>query len=125
MILSVTFNKTEFNDIPHKFEAGTPAFVKAAGLRAAIEYVQDIGIDAIAAQEHDLLAYATERRKSINSLRSIGEAEGKAGVISFVLGGIHPHDIGTVLYREGIAVRVGQHCAHPVMHRFGVPATVR
>lgn len=125
MILSVTFDKTEFNDIPHKFEAGTPAFVEAAGLRAAIEYVEGIGIDAIAAHEHDLLAYATERLKSINSLRIIGEAEGKAGVISFVLGGIHPHDIGTILDREGIAVRVGQHCAHPVMDRFGVPATVR
>jgi len=125
MILSVTFDKTEFNDIPHKFEAGTPAFVEAAGLRAAIEYVEGIGIDAIAAHEHDLLAYATERLKSINSLRIIGEAEGKAGVISFVLDGIHPHDIGTILDREGIAVRVGQHCAHPVMDRFGVPATVR
>ncbi len=125
MILSVSFDKTEFNDIPHKFEAGTPAFVEAAGLRAAIEYVEGIGLGPIAAHEHDLLTYATEKLKSINSLRIIGEAEGKAGVISFVLDGIHPHDIGTILDREGIAVRVGQHCAHPVMDRFGVHATVR
>lgn len=125
MILSVSFEKTEFNEIPHKFEAGTPAFVEAAGLRAAIEYVEGIGIGAIAAHEHDLLAYATGKLKGINSLRIIGEAEGKAGVISFVLEGIHPHDIGTILDREGIAVRVGQHCAHPVMDRFGVHATVR
>ncbi|WP_341703948.1 cysteine desulfurase [Ferrovibrio sp.] len=125
MILSVTFEKTEWNDIPHKFEAGTPAFVEAAGLAAAIDYVQGIGLDAIAAHEHDLLLYATEKLKAINSLRIIGEARHKAGVISFVLGDIHPHDIGTILDREGVAVRVGQHCAHPLMERFGVPATVR
>ncbi|HEX6957232.1 MAG TPA: cysteine desulfurase [Ferrovibrio sp.] len=125
MILAVTFDKTEFNDIPHKFEAGTPAFVEAVGLATAIDYVQAIGLGPIAAHEHDLLAYATEKLKQINSLRIIGEAEGKAGVISFVLEGIHPHDIGTILDREGVAVRVGQHCAHPVMDRFGVPATVR
>src|SRR3546814_8877420 len=108
MILSVSFEKTEFNDIPHKFEAGTPAFVEAAGLRAAIDYVESIGIEAIAAHEHDLLAYATERLKSINSLRIIGEDEDKAGVVSFVLGGIHPHAIGTILDREGI-VRSEEH----------------
>lgn len=125
MILSVTFEKTEYNDIPHKFEAGTPAFVEAVGLGAAIEYVQSIGLEAIAAHEHDLLVYATERLQAINSLRIIGTAKDKAGVISFVLEGIHPHDIGTILDREGIAVRVGQHCAHPLMERFGVPATVR
>jgi len=125
MILSVTFEKTEYNEIPHKFEAGTPAFVEAAGLAAAIDYVQAIGIEAIAAHEHDLLLYATEKLKAINSLRIIGEAGHKAGVISFVLEGIHPHDIGTILDREGVAVRVGQHCAHPLMERFGVPATVR
>lgn len=125
MILSVSFDKTEFNDIPHKFEAGTPAFVEAVGLAAAIDYVQAIGLEAIAAHEQDLLAYATGRLKGINSLQIIGEAEHKAGVISFVLAGIHPHDIGTILDREGVAVRVGQHCAHPVMDRFGVPATVR
>jgi cysteine desulfurase/selenocysteine lyase len=125
MILSVTFEKTEYNDIPHKFEAGTPAFVEAVGLGAAIDYVQSIGLEAIAAHEHDLLAYATEKLQAINSLRIIGNAKDKAGVISFVLEGIHPHDIGTILDREGIAVRVGQHCAHPLMERFGVPATVR
>lgn len=125
MILSVTFEKTEYNDIPHKFEAGTPALVEAVGLGAAIDYVQSIGLEAIAAHEHDLLAYATEKLQAINSLRIIGNAKDKAGVISFVLEGIHPHDIGTILDREGIAVRVGQHCAHPLMERFGVPATVR
>ncbi|WP_300297768.1 cysteine desulfurase [Ferrovibrio sp.] len=125
MILSVTFEKTEYNDIPHKFEAGTPAFVEAVGLGAAIDYVQSIGLEAIAAHEHDLLVYATEKLQAINSLRIIGNAKKKAGVISFVLEGIHPHDIGTILDREGIAVRVGQHCAHPLMERFGVPATVR
>lgn len=125
MILSVTFEKTEWNDIPHKFEAGTPAFVEAAGLAAAIDYVQGIGLGPIGAHEHDLLLYATEKLKTINSLQIIGEAEHKAGVISFVMGGIHPHDIGTILDREGVAVRVGQHCAHPLMERFGVPATVR
>lgn len=125
MILSVTFEKSEWADLPHKFEAGTPAFVEAVGLAAAIDYVQSVGLDAIAAHEHDLTDYATRRLSAINSLRIIGTAPGKAGVISFVLGGIHPHDIGTILDREGIAVRVGQHCAHPVMERFDVPATVR
>lgn len=125
MILSVSFEKTEYNDIPHRFEAGTPAFVEAVGLGAAIDYVQSIGLEAIAAHEADLTAYAMEKLSAINSLRIIGTAEHKAGVISFVLEGIHPHDIGTILDREGIAVRVGQHCAHPLMERFGVPATVR
>ncbi|WP_341896732.1 cysteine desulfurase [Ferrovibrio terrae] len=125
MILSVSFEKTEYNDIPHRFEAGTPAFVEAVGLGAAIDYVQSIGLEAIATHEADLTAYAMEKLSAINSLRIIGTAEHKAGVISFVLEGIHPHDIGTILDREGIAVRVGQHCAHPLMERFGVPATVR
>lgn len=125
MILSVSFEKTEYNDIPHRFEAGTPAFVEAVGLGAAIDYVQSIGIGAIAAHEADLTAYAMEKLSAVNSLRLIGTPEHKAGVISFVLEGIHPHDIGTILDREGIAVRVGQHCAHPLMERFGVPATVR
>lgn len=125
MILSVSFEKTEYNDIPHRFEAGTPAFVEAVGLGAAIDYVQAIGLEAIAAHEVDLTAYATEKLSAINSLRLIGTSDHKAGVMSFVLEGIHPHDIGTILDREGIAVRVGQHCAHPLMERFGVPATVR
>ncbi len=125
MILSVTFEKNEWADLPHKFEAGTPAFIEAVGLGAAIDYVESVGLEAIQAHEHDLLEYATRRLKEINSLRIIGEAPGKSAVISFVLQGIHPHDIGTILDRDGIAVRVGQHCAHPLMERFGVGATVR
>jgi len=125
MILSVTFEKSEWADIPHKFEAGTPAFIEAVGLAAAIDYVNNVGLAAIQAHEQDLLQYATEKLRGINSLRILGAAKHKAGVLSFVLDGIHPHDIGTVLDRDGIAVRVGQHCAHPVMERFGVPATVR
>ncbi len=125
MIISVTFEKNEWAELPHKFEAGTPAFIEAVGLHAAIDYVESIGLEAIAAHEHDLLEYATVQLKKINSLRIIGEAPGKSAVISFVLEGIHPHDIGTILDREGIAVRVGQHCAHPLMERFGVGATVR
>jgi cysteine desulfurase/selenocysteine lyase len=125
MILSVSFEKTEYNDIPYRFEAGTPAFVEAVGLGAAIDYVNSVGLEAIAAHEADLTAYATEKLSAINSLRLIGTAAHKAGVMSFVLEGIHPHDIGTILDREGIAVRVGQHCAHPLMERMGVQATVR
>lgn len=125
MILSVTFEKNEWADLPHKFEAGTPAFIEAVGLGAAIDYVQSVGIEQIAAHEHDLLLYATAKLKEINSLRIIGEAPEKGAVISFVLEGIHAHDVGTILDREGIAVRVGQHCAHPLMERFGVNATVR
>jgi cysteine desulfurase/selenocysteine lyase len=125
MILSVTFEKNEWAELPHKFEAGTPAFIEAVGLHAAIDYVESVGLEAIAAHEHDLLEYATVQLKKLNSLRIIGEAPGKSAVISFVLEGIHPHDIGTILDREGIAVRVGQHCAHPLMERFGVGATVR
>lgn len=125
MILSVTFEKNEWAELPHKFEAGTPAFIEAVGLGAAIDYVQSVGIEQIAAHEHDLLLYATAKLKEINSLRIIGEAPEKGAVISFVLEGIHAHDVGTILDREGIAVRVGQHCAHPLMERFGVNATVR
>ncbi|WP_430395649.1 aminotransferase class V-fold PLP-dependent enzyme [Ferrovibrio sp.] len=125
MILSVTFEKNEWADLPHKFEAGTPAFIEAVGLGAAIDYVQSVGIEQIAAHEHDLLLYATAKLKEINSLRIIGEAPEKGAVISFVLEDIHAHDVGTILDREGIAVRVGQHCAHPLMERFGVNATVR
>ncbi len=125
MILSVTFEKNEWADLPHKFEAGTPAFIEAVGLGAAIDYVESVGLEAIQAHEHDLLDYATRELKRINSLRIIGEAPGKSAVISFVLEGIHPHDIGTILDRDGVAVRVGQHCAHPLMERFGVGATVR
>src|SRR3546814_11584442 len=101
MILSVTFEKTEYNDIPHKFEAGTPAFVEAAGLAAAIDYVQGIGLEAIGAHEHDLLLYATEKLKEINSLKIMGEAAEKAGVIYFGMGGIHHTDRGPIIDREG------------------------
>jgi cysteine desulfurase/selenocysteine lyase len=125
MILSVTFEKTIYNNPPHKFEAGTPSIAAAIGLGAAIEYVSAIGFERIAAHEHQLLAYATDALSRIPGLRIIGTAKQKAGVISFVLDGVHPHDIGTILDREGIAVRTGHHCAQPVMQRFGVPATTR
>jgi cysteine desulfurase/selenocysteine lyase len=125
MIRSVTFERTEYGDLPHKFEAGTPHISGPAGLAAAIDYVEDIGLDAIGAHERDLVQYATERLSAINSLRLIGTARDKAGVVSFVLEGMHPHDVGTILDHHGIAVRAGHHCAQPVMDRFGVPATVR
>jgi cysteine desulfurase/selenocysteine lyase len=125
MILSVTFEKTTFQGIPHKFEAGTPDIGGLAGLGAAIDYVEGIGLDAIAAYEHELLEYATEQLQQVPGLSIIGTARRKAAVVSFVLDGAHPHDIGTILDREGIAVRTGHHCAQPVMRRYGVPATVR
>jgi cysteine desulfurase / selenocysteine lyase len=125
MILSVTFEKTIYNTPPYKFEAGTPNIAAAIGLGAAIEYVSAIGFERIAAHEHQLLAYATDVLSRIPGLRIIGTAKQKAGVISFVLDSVHPHDIGTILDREGIAVRTGHHCAQPVMQRFGVPATTR
>ena len=125
MIRRVTFQKTEFADIPGRFEAGTPHIAGAYGLAAAIDYVTAIGMEAIAAHERDLLEYATGRLQEINSLRLIGTADQKAGIISFELDGVHAHDIGTVLDREGIAVRVGHHCAQPVMDHFGIAGTVR
>jgi len=125
MIRSVTFEKTEYADPPTKFEAGTPHIAGAVGLGAAIDYVQSIGFDAITAHERDLLAYATEQLGRINSLRIIGQARAKSSVISFTLAGVHPHDIGTILDREGIAIRAGHHCAQPVMDRFEVAATAR
>jgi cysteine desulfurase/selenocysteine lyase len=125
MIEQVTFEKTTFKEIPYKFEAGTLDIAGAAGLAAAIDYLEGQGLDAIAAHEHDLLEYATESLESLPGLRIIGTAEEKAAVVSFVLDGIHPHDIGTILDQEGIAVRTGHHCAQPVMQRFGVPATAR
>jgi cysteine desulfurase / selenocysteine lyase len=125
MIRSVTFKKTEYNSIPHKFEGGTPNIAGAIGLGAAIDYVTSIGLDRIAAHEGDLLTYATKVLSGIACLRLIGTARHKAGVISFVLEGIHPHDVGTILDQEGIAVRTGHHCAQPVMDRFGIPATTR
>jgi cysteine desulfurase/selenocysteine lyase len=125
MIASVTFEKTIYNVLPHKFEAGTPNIAGVIGLGAAIDYVKGLGIDAIAAHEDDLLAYGTEALRSVPGLRLVGTAREKAGVLSFVIEGIHPHDIGTVLDYEGIAVRTGHHCAQPVMDRYGLPATAR
>jgi len=125
MILSVSFEKTEYNALPYKFEAGTPNIAGAIGLGAAIEYVQNIGLGAIAAHEHGLLEYATSKLRQIDGLRIIGEAEQKAGLISFVLDQVHPHDIGTMLDMEGVAIRTGHHCAQPVMEHFKVPATAR
>ena len=125
MIRTVTFEKTTYNDIPYKFEAGTPNIAGGIGLGAAVDYVNRIGLDQIGAYEHELLAYGTEALSQIGGLRLIGTARQKAAVLSFVMEGIHPHDIGTVLDRMGIAVRTGHHCAQPVMDRFGVPATTR
>ena len=125
MISSVTFEKTIYNAVPYKFEAGTPSIAEVYGLGAALEYVNQIGLANIASYEHALLAYATEAIQQIPGVRIIGTAREKAGVISFVLEGVHAHDVGTILDREGIAVRTGHHCAQPVMDRFGVPATVR
>jgi cysteine desulfurase/selenocysteine lyase len=125
MISSVTFEKTSYNTLPYKFEAGTPDVSGAIGLAAATDYVEGLGLENIAAHEHDLLTYATEAVSSIKGLRVIGTATEKAAVLSFVLEGIHPHDIGTILDREGIAVRTGHHCAQPLMQRYDVPATAR
>jgi cysteine desulfurase/selenocysteine lyase len=125
MISSVTFEKTTYNKLPHKFEAGTPDMAGVAGLKAAIEYMNRIGIEKIAAHEHDLLVYATEVVGALPGVRLIGTAREKASVLSFVLDEVHPHDIGTILDQQGIAVRTGHHCAQPVMERFGIPATVR
>src|SRR5579859_1934321 len=125
MISSVTFEKTLYNVIPYKFEAGTPNIAGVIGLGAGIDYVNRVGLENIAAYEHELLAYATEQLTKIPGLRIIGTAKEKAAVLSFVLEGVHPHDAGTILDQEGIAVRTGHHCAQPVMNRFGIPATTR
>jgi cysteine desulfurase/selenocysteine lyase len=125
MIASVTFEETLYNDLPYKFEAGTPNIADVVAFGAAIDYVTAIGIENIAAHEHNLLEYATSALGEVPGLRIIGEAAQKSGAISFVMDGIHPHDIGTILDREGIAIRTGHHCAQPLMDRFGVPATAR
>ncbi len=125
MILSVSFEKTTFNTLPHKFEAGTPNIVGAIGLGAAIDYIHDIGLDVIADYEHGLLEYATELLEEVPALHLVGTAQEKASVLSFVIEDIHPHDIGTILDYEGIAIRTGHHCAQPVMERFNIPATAR
>jgi cysteine desulfurase / selenocysteine lyase len=125
MISSVTFDKTTYNKLPYKFEAGTPDIAGVIGLGAALNYVNGLGIENIAAHEHGVLEYATAQVTAIPGLRIIGTAREKTGVISFVIEGVHPHDVGTILDREGIAIRTGHHCAQPVMERFGVPATSR
>ena len=125
MISSVTFEKTVYNVLPYKFEAGTPHIAGGIGLGAAIAYVDEMGLDAIAAYERGLLAYATERLAAIKGLKIIGTAREKVGVVSFVLEGVHAHDIGTILDQDGIAIRTGHHCCMPLMRRFGVPATAR
>ena len=125
MISSVTFEKTIYNKVPHKFEAGTPDIAGVIGLGAAVAYVGSLGLSTISTHEHDLLTYATERIGAIPGVQLVGTAKQKAGVLSFVLDGIHPHDVGTILDLEGIAVRTGHHCAQPVMDRFCIPATVR
>jgi cysteine desulfurase / selenocysteine lyase len=125
MIRSVTFEKTEYNVLPYKFEAGTPDVAGIIGLGAAIDYVNTIGIGRIAAYESDLLEYGTAAFSEVRGIRMIGTAPSKASVISFVIDGVHPHDVGTILDQEGIAVRTGHHCAQPVMDRFQIAATTR
>jgi len=125
MILSVRFEASTYQGIPYKFEAGTPDIAGVVGLGAAIDYVSQLGLDAIAAHEHELLRYASECLARVPGVRLIGTAREKAAVISFVLEGIHAHDVGTILDQHGIAVRTGHHCAQPVMQRYGIPATVR
>ncbi len=125
MISSVTFEKTTWNKLPYKFEAGTPDIAGAVGLGAAIDYLGGLGLAAVAAHEHDLLSYGTAALAEVPGLRLIGTAKEKAAVLSFVLGDLHPHDVGTVLDREGIAIRTGHHCAQPLMRRFGVTGTAR
>jgi len=125
MILSVTFEKTTYNVPPHKFEAGTPPIAAAITLGAAADYIESVGIERIHAHETDLLDYATDQVNRLPGVRIIGTAEKKAAVLSFVVDGVHPHDVGTLLNEEGVAIRTGHHCAQPVMQRFGVPATSR
>ncbi len=125
MIREVRFERTTYAGLPHKFEAGTPNIAGVVALSAAIDYVSAVGLDAIAAHEHDLLAYATAAAREVSGLRVIGTARDKAAILSFTLAGVHPHDIGTILDHEGIAIRSGHHCAMPVMQHFNVPATAR
>lgn len=125
MIKSVTFEKTIYNDLPHKFEAGTPSIASGVGLGAAIDYLGQMDLRAVAAYEKDLLDYATAQLSQIPRVKIIGTAAEKASVLSFTIEGIHPHDVGTILDLEGVAIRTGHHCAQPVMQRFGIPATAR
>jgi len=125
MISSVTFERTTYNKLPYKFEAGTPDIAGVIGLAAALTYVENLGIENIGAHEHNLLEYATAKLSAISDVRIIGTAKEKASVVSFVIEGVHPHDIGTILDQQGIAIRTGHHCSQPVMERFGIPATAR
>jgi len=125
MISSVTFEQTTYNELPHKFEAGTPHIAGAIGLGAAVDFLTEVGFDAIASHERRLLDYATGMLSELPGLRFIGTAREKASILSFVLEGVHPHDVGTVVDTEGVAIRTGHHCTQPVMDRFGVPATAR
>jgi cysteine desulfurase / selenocysteine lyase len=125
MIRSVTFEKSTWNELPYKFEAGTPDIAGAIGLGAALDYISGIGLDRISAHEHDLLQYGTAALREVPGLRLIGTAPHKASILSFVMEGVHPHDIGTIVDQDGVAIRTGHHCAQPVMERFCVPATAR
>ena len=125
MISSVTFEKTTYNALPYKFEAGTPHIAGAIGLAAAVDYLTGLGLDQVAAHERGLLAYGTEALHQVPGVRLIGTASEKASILSFVMEGVHPHDIGTIVDQEGVAIRTGHHCTQPVMDRFGIPATAR
>ena len=125
MIKEVAFAQTTYNDLPFKFEAGTPNIEAGICLAHAIDYISALGLDNIAAYEHDLLEYATQQLLTIPSLRVVGTAREKSSVISFLLDGAHPYDVGVILDKLGIAVRTGHHCTHPLMDRFGIPGTVR
>ena len=125
MISSVTFEKSTWNVLPYKFEAGTPHIEGAIGLAAAMRFVRGIGFDWITAHESQLLAYGTEALAGVPGVRLVGTAPDKASILSFVMEGVHPHDIGTIVDQQGVAIRTGHHCAQPVMERFGVPATAR
>ena len=125
MIRTVSFEESTWNDLPYKFEAGTPNIADTIGLGAAIEFMTDLGMDAIAAHEHEILEYATEVLGELEGVRIIGTAPAKAGIVSFVVDGVHPHDVGTIVDQHGVAIRAGHHCAMPLMRRFKVPATTR
>ena len=125
MISSVTFERSAWNVLPYKFEAGTPHIAGAIALHAALDYLTSAGLDAVSAYERQLLDYGTAALQDVPGLRIIGTAPEKASILSFVMDGVHPHDIGTIVDREGVAIRTGHHCAQPVMERFGVPATAR
>jgi cysteine desulfurase/selenocysteine lyase len=125
MILAVTFERTVYNELPWKFEAGTPHIAGAIGLGAAVDYLEGLGLERIASAEHELLEYATTMLEGVDGLEIVGTAPEKAAVISFKLRDIHPHDLGTILDMEGVAIRTGHHCAMPVMDYYGVPATAR